>query len=599
MNSKKIAIIISVAVIAIVGSIWFIKSRHSSLPKYIPKTASGVIKINPLSMGSKIDFDAIKKMRSYQPIIKSFESEFKNMAKFLENPSKIGMSFTDNIYIFGSDLIESKDKAVGLVFGVSDADMLKTFIESFAKDANLEFEKSGNLNIYKTKSTTSNNAEDASLNITSENDNQIAIVWNDEACIIYYAGAKTLSGAKKIMTQSESNSIRSLESFKNTESEGGDMAVYINYSKSFSSMNEYISVPQKLKKQLANVDAAAFVVAFNDQDITAKCFQYYKDQSLAKEFQLLQNGGLSKESLEFISPNGKILLGITSVIDIPNLIQLLKSFPEAKSTMKEMATTIGITQTELESLLDGSLSVALTKLSSKEIEDTVYDYENINPETGEFAQSTQTVTKILPIFTAQLGFQNEKTLSKLLKFIETKGNGMIQSNNNMMSAPIGYFGTMHCVHIDNKLVFTNDDENAKVLAKNKTWNNQLDKETSAIFADYPSSFYLDLNPKNYGITKICKGLGIPEESPEMKLFTEVMQNLNNLQIKGDNKNATMSLNFTKSSDNSIMKIIKIADQISTAMRKRYNEREAAQRQIEMQMEQEAIQAETSEMEEMQ
>ena len=95
MNSKKIAIIVSVAVIAIVGSIWFIKARHSSLPKYIPKTASGVIKINPLSMGRKIDFDAIKKMRSYQPVIKSFESEFKNMAKFLENPSKIGMSFTE------------------------------------------------------------------------------------------------------------------------------------------------------------------------------------------------------------------------------------------------------------------------------------------------------------------------------------------------------------------------------------------------------------------------------------------------------------------------------------------------------------------------
>ena len=61
----------------------------------------------------------------------------------------------------------------------------------------------------------------------------------------------------------------------------------------------------------------------------------------------------------------------------------------------------------------------------------------------------------------------------------------------------------------------------------------------------------------------------------------------------------MSLNFTKSSDNSIMKIIKITDQISTAMRTRYVEREAAQRQIEMQMEQEAIQAETSGIEEMQ
>ena len=598
MNSKKIAIIVSVAVIAIVGSIWFIKARHSSLPKYIPKTASGVIKINPLSMGRKIDFDAIKKMRSYQPVIKSFESEFKNMAKFLENPSKIGMSFTDNIYIFGSDLIESTNKSVGLVFGVSDAKMLKTFIESFAKDANLEFEKSGNLNIYKSQNTLTNTTEEGS-EFSNNNDNQIAIVWNDEACLIYYAGTKTLSGAKKIMTQSETNSIRSLASFKNTESEGGDMAVYINYSKSFNTMTEFISIPQKLKKQIANVDAAAFVVSFNDQDINTNFIQYYKDNSIAKEFQILQNGGLSKESLEFISPNGKILLGLASMIDMPNVIKLLNSLPETKNTMKELASTTGISTTELESLLDGSLSIALTKLSSKEIEETVYDYENMNPETGEFAQGTQKVTKIVPVFTAQLGFQNEKTLNKLLKFIETKGNGMIQSNNNIMSAPIGFFGTMHCVHVGNKLVFTNDDENAKILAKNKTWNNQLDKEISAIFADYPSSFYLDLNPKNYGISKICTGLHIPEESPEMKLFIDVMANFNNMQIKGNNKTASMSLNFTKSSDNSIMKIIKITDQISTAMRKRYVEREAAQRQIEMQMEQEAIQAETSGIEEMQ
>ncbi len=596
MNSKKIAIIISVAVIAILGSIWFIKSRHSSLPKYIPKTASGVIKINPLSMGRKIDFDAIKKMRSYQPVIKSFESEFKNMAKFLENPSKIGMSFTDNIYIFGSDLIESTEKSVGLVFSVSDAEMLKTFIESFAKDANLEFEKSGNLNIYKSK-TTNNTEEESEFN--NDNDNQIAIVWNDEACLVYYAGTKTLSGAKKIMIQSETNSIHSIASFENSESEGGDIAVYVNYSKGLNSMTGYISIPQKLKKQVENVDAAAFVVSFNDQDITTNFIQYYKDNSLAQEFQILQNGGLSKESLEFISPNGKILLGLASMLDMPNIIKLLNSLPEAKSTMKELASTTGMSIPELESLLDGSLSIVLTKLSSKEIEQTVYDYENMNPETGEFAQTTQKVSQIVPIFTAQLGFQNEKTLNKLLKFIETKGNGMIQTNNNIMSAPIGFFGTMHCVHIGNKLVFTNDDENAKILAKNKTWNNQLDKEISAIFADYPSSFYLDLNPKNYGVSKICTGLHIPEESPEMKLFMEVMSNFNNMQIKGNNKTASMSLNFTKSSDNSIMKIMRIADQISTTMRKRQVEREASQRQLEMEMEQAAIQAETSGIEEMQ
>ena len=597
MNAKKIIIFVSIAIVAIVGTVWFIKTRHSSLPKYIPKTASGVIKINPLSMVRKIDFEAIKKMRSYQPFTKSFEGKSKNIAKFLENPSKIGMSFTDNIYIFGSDLIESNDKAAGLVFAVSDAEMLKTFIESFAKDANLVFEKSGNLNIYKTKITPIVNT-DEETDFSNDNNDQIAIVWNDEACLIYFAGIKSLSGAKKIMNQSENNSIRSLESFKNTESEGGDMAVYVNYSKGFNSLLEYVTVPQKLKKQVENLDAISFVVNFNDQDITTNYFQYYKNQSLAKEFQLLKNEGLSEESLGLISPNGKILLGMTSMIDIPSLMQLLKSFPEAKSTMKQLATTIGITDSELESLLDGSLSFALTKLSTKEIEETVYDFENMNPETGEFEQKKVMNTRVVPIVTAQLGFQNEKTLTKVLKFLQDKSMGMVQTNNNIMTTTIGVWGKLSCVQIGNKLVFTNDDENAKILAKNKTWNNQLDKETSALFSKYPSTFFLELNLKNYGISKICKGLHIPEESDEMKLVVNVMENFNNLQVKGNNKTASMSLNFNKSSDNSIMKIMKIADQIATTMRKKRAEREASQRQIELEMEQEVMQIDTVGLEEM-
>jgi len=597
MNAKKIIIFVSIAIVAVVGTVWFIKSRHSSLPKYIPKTASGVIKINPLSMGRKIDFDAIKKMRSYQPFTKSFEGKSKSMAKLLENPSKIGMSFTDNIYIFGSDLIESNDKAAGFVFGVSDAEMLKTFIESFAKDANLVFEKSGNLNIYKTKITPLANT-DEETDFSNDNDDQLAIVWNDEACLIYFAGIKSLSGAKKIMSQTENNSIRSLESFKNTESEGGDMAVYVNYSKGFNSLLEYVTVPQKLKKQVENLEAFSFVVSFNDQDITTNYFQYFKDQSLAKEFQFYQNKGLSEESLGLISPNGKVLLGITSMLDIPSLIQLLKTLPEAKSTMKEMAKTIGITDSELESLLDGSLSFALTKLSTKEIEETVYDYENMNPETGEFEQKKITSTKVVPIMTAQLGFQNEKTLTKVLKFLQDKSMGMIEYNNNVMTATIGFWGKLSCVQIGNKLVFTNDDENAKILAKNKTWNNLLEKETSALFSKYPSTFYLDLNLKNYRINKICQGLHIPEESDEMKLVVDVMENFNNLQVKGDSKTATMSLNFNKSSDNSIMKLMKMADQIATTMRKKRAEREASQRQIEMEMEQEAMQIDTVGLEEM-
>jgi hypothetical protein len=584
MKSKKIIILVSTALVAILAITYFFATRSSNLPKYIPNTAIGVVKINPLSIGRKIDFDAIKNMKSYKPMMKEMEKESKKFSKFIENPREIGMSLTDNIYFFGENLSSERNKAAGMVFGVSDANSLKTFIENFAKDANLEYEKSGDLNIFSPKKSDSDDEYSSSSNF--------AIVWNNDACLFYYAGKFSVKGAKQIMSQTKENSMLALDAFNESENHGGDMSLFINYKEytkvieKYSGMQITKSFPENIKKYYENVSAADIIVNFNDNDINSEFHQYSIDSKLAKDYKFLSEKGLSNENLELISPNGKVLMGFGAMLNMETIVNLLKSIPQYKTSIKEICTATGLTETEIETLLDGSLSFAVTKLNTKQVEEMVYDYENFNPETGEFNSTMQTVTKVVPLMTAQFGFQNEKTWTKILKQIETKSNGMIKPQNNILTIPAGVLGSVHMVFVKNKLVLTNDEESAQTLAKNKTWNNQLDKEINQLFSNNSAAYFIDMNLKNYGEGTLKQWLKIPEQSEEFETVKSVMSEFNNMQMSGDNTAATMSVNFTSGKENSLMRLFKIVDLISNQQLKKQAQSEAARKALEFQLQNE-------------
>ena len=586
MKSKKIIILVSTALVAILAITYFFATRSSNLPKYIPNTAIGVVKINPLSIGRKIDFDAIKNMKSYKPMMKEMEKESKKFSKFIENPREIGMSLTDNIYFFGENLSSERNKAAGMVFGVSDANSLKKFIENFAEDANLEYEKSGDLNIYKPKKSESDNEYSSS--------SDFAIVWNNDACLFYYAGKFSVKGAKQIMSQTKENSMLALDAFNESENHGGDMSLFINYKEytkvieKYSGMQITKSFPEKIKKQIDNISGADMIINFDDENISSEFHQYFTDEKLSKEFKFLADKGLSSENLELISPNGKVLMGFGAMLNMETIVNLLKSIiPQYKTGIKEICTATGLTETEIETLLDGSLSFAVTKLNTKQVEEMVYDYENFNPETGEFNSTMQTVTKVVPLMTAQLGFQNEKTWTKILKQIETKSNGMIKPQNNILTIPAGVLGSVHMVFVKNKLVITNDEESAQTLAKNKTWNNQLDKEINQLFSNNSAAYFIDMNLKNYGEGTLKQWLKIPEQSEEFETFKSVMSEFNNMQMSGNNTTAAMSLNFTSGKENSLMRLFKIADLISNQQLKKQAQSEEARKALELQLQQES------------
>jgi len=566
MKSKKILILTSASVLVVVAIAIYFLNSNSKLPRYIPNSAFSILKINPRSIGRKVDFEDIKKLKSFKYLQNELGGGSKKFSKFLENPKETGMTLSDNFYIFGEKPGETESARVGLVFGVSDENALKNFIYNFAKDEILEYQKSGDLNIYKPIKPEIELNSDYEESIDMKND--FVIVWNKEACLLYYGGDNAVNEAKKILNQSKENSMLSVEAFNHTEDLGGDMSFFLNYREymklmyKIAGLKKDISFSENLTKYLENISAADAIIEFNKDNINTEVHQYFIDEKINKDYQLMSKNGLTKENLELISSNGKMLMGLGGMLNMKNVLNWFKLLPDFKSTMEEMCEYTGLTESELENLLDGSFSFALTHLKTKEVKKMVYDFENFDLKTSEFKSSMKIVTKVFPQMTAQIGFQNDKSWQKILNKIESINNGMYSPVDNVISIPTEYLGPINLVYINKKLVISNDEENIKILAKNKKWNTKIDDNLTSLFSNNSGAYFFDLNLNHYGENNIKNWIGIPEESRSFKTAKNVLSEFDNITMSGNNDNSVMKVNFSSGNSHSIVRIFKMIDAVA-------------------------------------
>lgn len=119
MVNKKIVygLVGGLAAVVVAATAWFfLRSKKDAYCNVIPKTAVMVARISPVELFTKNDL-------TMDDIMKSFgvdKSDKKEIKKFLES----GIDFTSAFYLFVND-----DASGGLVFGMSDADDLKEYLE--------------------------------------------------------------------------------------------------------------------------------------------------------------------------------------------------------------------------------------------------------------------------------------------------------------------------------------------------------------------------------------------------------------------------------------------------------------------------------------
>ena len=552
MKIRNIIIIVSVSVVLLAaGAVWFFMFRKSNLSKHIPKNAMTVLKVNTMSLAGKIDFKEIENMKSYDQMVDQMDEGGIDMAKLFKDPLKSGISFKDNMYLF-TELNDDKSN-VGVVLGISDANNFKDFIEKVASDANLEYKTSDDLFIY-----------------TSEEDNntQMSIVWNEDACVIYYGNEESLSKSKRLLNQESEESILSNESYVKSEDKGGDASLYINYKninklieKELENENFNNIYPKKIKDFSNNIEGSTFVLNFNTNHISIDGMQFFKDESKTEEFNILGEKGLDSKAIDYISSNGKLLMGITAVINMKEVFNILKTIPKYDESIADLERTIGLSESEIKNLLNGNVSMAITEIKMKDVEETTYEYDAY---LDDYILQTKMVSKPVPIYCIQIGIKESNVYNKMISKISELSQGEITPVGNKIVMPTNSeFGDVNFVHVNDRLIITNDDAAARELDEKSKWSGSINSDLKKLFAENPIACYVSLDFDNYGSKPIQSLFGNNGESDKQyKMTKKFMSNFSSFSFDGSLKSTRIGLHMKKESDqNSLMRMILAIDQL--------------------------------------
>ncbi len=514
-----------------------------------------VLKVNTMSLAGKLDFDKIENMKSYDDMVDQMNEVGIDMSKLFKNPLKSGISLKDNIYLF-TELNDEKLN-IGMVFGISDPNNFKDFIDKFASDANLEYKTSDEIFIY-----------------TSEDDNntEMSIVWNDDACVIYFGNEESLSKSKHLLNQESEESILSNESYVKSEDKGGDASLYINYKNinkvienEIENLDSYY--PKKIKDFYKNIEGSTLVLNFNKDHMSIDGVQFFKDENKTEEFNILGEKGLDSKAIEYISSNGKILMGMTAVINMKEVFNILKTIPKYDDGISELERTIGLSESEIKNLLNGNISMAITEIKMKDIEKTTYEY---NEYINDYEFQTRMVSEPIPIYCIQIGIKESNVYKKIIAKISELGEGKITIEGNQMTLPTNSeYGDVLFVNLNDRIIITNDASAAKKIDKNSNGSNLINSDLQKLFSENPIACYVSLDIDNYGSKQIQSMFGNSDPSDkEYKMTKKFMDHFSSFSFDGSLKTSKIGVHLKKEGDeNSLMRMILAIDELVADVKK--------------------------------
>jgi hypothetical protein len=394
----------------------------------------------------------------------------------------------------------------------------------------------------------------------------MSIVWNDDACVIYYDYEESLSKSKRLLNQESEESILSNESYIKSEDKGGDASLYINYKNinklienEIENLDSYY--PKKIKDFYKNIEGSTFVLNFNKNHISIDGIQFFKDENKTEEFNILGEKGLDSKAIDFISSNGKLLMGMTAVINMKEVFNILKTIPKYDEGISELENIIGLSESEIKNLLNGNISMALTDMKMKDIEKTTYEY---NEFIGDYEFQTRMVSTPIPIYCIQIGIKESSVYKKMIAKISELGEGKITLEGNKMILPTNSeYGDVLVVNLNDRIIITNDASAAKEIDKNKKGTKSINSDLQKLFSENPIACYVCLNFDNYGNKQIKSMLSdIGQSDKEYQMTKKLMGNFSSFSFDGSLKTSKIGIHLKKEGDqNSLMRMILAIDEL--------------------------------------
>ncbi|MEO0311108.1 MAG: hypothetical protein RIQ89_765 [Bacteroidota bacterium] len=550
---KKLLLLLAVGALG-AGGFWLYglfskKYEHLNL---IPNDAIvvGTFDLHTLAEKANIKaWDSLYLSKRSKEMKAKMSADDEEMRKFLKegfgNPLSMGIDPMSDLYAFIT-LRGGMKPGVGVAFAVRSSSDLEKILMSIP-DKFISEKKVVNGKGFKSFGLENNMLlawkEGAGLLLGGE---------MDQAALQYWA--------EELMNMEKAKSITQNKYFNEFANGKQDLGVFINYSGALSSgpiAGLLAMAGQNKAIDYLKTSSAIVNLNFENDQLVSNTYYYNSNSKASDEYSFLANKAVSKELLNNMTDRQP--LGLLSFsLDANKTWEFFEGDPTFKRAVKEMEQSLNMKFKDLKTILSGEVAACLIDVQQHSIRRNSYEW---NEATGEYAEKEVMDTMPMPIFSLSMGIGNQANLHSLLKNIGTMDSaGMHMLVNKEMNI---YFAERGAT-----LTITNDATLAQKVV-GKTALGQWSGSGYDLAANNGSALYLNLLFSSYPENLKTMMLSAMDNDAVAKaMFVEMITNFVDLQATGNSEKAVLTLNMSKTGENSLWRMIKMVDKIAETVGKR-------------------------------
>ena len=507
----------------------------------IPNDAGFVMIVDGKTLSEKGGVDNIAESKLYEKMLKEIPAEkmddFKQFEYIFKDSKESGIGINDEFAVFVK--MENSEPILGLNFKVLDKTKVNALFEKVA------------------------NKEDSEVKIINEDglsyivdpDNQAVIIWNDAQLLIYAqfesANEGILATAKKLITQSSSESIASNSVYEDFYAKKKDISAWFNYDLFLKNLapGQQMLIASQMPFSLEGTYFYGYA-DFQNGKVVVEYESVLNDdmKNWMKKYQVI-NDDFDTDVLKMMPKTS--YANMEWSINLLNYYHLFVDMYKEKQVDTEMYTAqvekeIGMTIDELLESFAGEMAISLHAIEMKEKTSMSY---GIDEETGEFKMEEKTSMQPDAKYSAVIKFNN----NAVWDLLEARATEMgLQKTNGYYSIPQA--GIL-ISYVNSTMLITNDSALLiNIIANGSTDPNLGESDVASYLKKFPTYVELNMDLEKYP-EEVRKELELQSDDVTPKLL-QLLNTYKRLQIMPTSTtSAKMILELKDDSKNSLEVII--------------------------------------------
>jgi hypothetical protein len=494
----------------------------------IPSDAAVVGSANVFSLAKKAELYDMDQYGMYKKLMEDLQAGDEEIYKFvkdlMDNPLKTGLKYREDVYFFVKAM--DNNPTMGLTMSLRNADDFKAFINEI---------------LTKSKAPVKIEEQDG-LNYIAQGE---AVMIFDDAKMLFLVDESgnsedALNMAKKLMTQPEENSIKSLPSFTTFKSNSQDMNIYVatsNFPKNAQTAMIFSQLPFSLENNFTMIH-----LSFEDDGIYGTTNSIHNDEikKMMEDYQFMKdefNGDL----LSYLPKDNYMTLGFA--INPAQIYKFIHDIPAYKPMLDQANQSSPLSIEKFVNSLGGDIIVAMHGFNIPQTDDSESYGPNVN---------------LMPYATAILSMNDKEVYDQITTTLIPPGlftekDGIYSGEFDGIAVHFGLF--------DNNLIVSNDPA-IMDAAKNGGMKDNVGGTDLAKLFSHTSFMYMNLDWEKYpeGLKTI---LSTTMGNKELEIFQSVTNVLKEMKVYNKSMNEGKFEFVMRNTDgNSLHTILQLVDEFS-------------------------------------